>query len=308
VLSLNFGEHAMQNDRSRRAFAEALALLASGSMLSGVLAVPSQGPTTKVCARPKGGAPSPSPRPVHILFDRTTHVPEEARTSCVRAVVELVSRVGAKTFVSLFGGDGPTLIEAIFEGTVPAALSDRELANRRFSLTPAQVKADDVCRAAMPAMLTNALVRGLRTQSGPGGVSPILAAISAVCAQAGAEAAPLSIVFSDGIEHTPPLRTFYGRAPDSLRLPVAEDLIDQLKKSGELPHADGADIFHLAFGLTAPRRDGTRSLRAMNEVAALKAIWNQIYRAAGARSWVFGEPLPPGGLMLASAVQVSTRR
>lgn len=235
----------------------------------------------------------PSPITHKLLVDRTTVVPPDM-IQHVASYVEQLLQPNSRLQVLSFGGVTPNLIreerQIQLPGPWPTA-AQREA--DRWSKAPREIERADKCltrdwaqvqvRAPIEAVMRE-------TDNTLRGRSPVFEAAASACN--GWRDGTL-LLWSDGIEHHGPGRSFYGA--NGLTLPEPDTWITRLKADGLLPDlAQRVAVHHLAIGLSE-ETGAARRIRQYPETAALKKLWRDYWAAASVGSLKFGEPLPVSG-------------
>jgi hypothetical protein len=266
---------------------------------------PAEGPVVPPAATPTPARPcaaedaaSQAGVTTVVLIDQTTALEQTDAQQFVRELDADIRTTGGRVQVLTFGGVSPALLRKAFDGTFPTASAAGTSADL-WSLTPAERRAASDCLAASRRELDAALSRSLGAVDTRGnGHSPVLEAISAVLGRRQDRHGVMRlIVASDAIEHAG--LSFYGSRTDQLRLPPPERVVTELRKLDALPDARQVFVWHVGFGLSGPATDaGLRTLRPPAETAALRRVFDAIWKEAGATAWTYGEPLPPGGFRI----------
>lgn len=225
-----------------------------------------------------------------FLFDCTTAVPPDM-VQRMSNFVESLLQPHARLQVLSFGGVTPNLIREEFQIQMPGprpTSAQREA--DRWSKAPRDIEMAEKCLARDWAQTQVRPQIEAVTQSAdntPRGRSPIFEAVSIACH---GWAGGTLVLWSDGIEHHGPGRSFYGS--HGLAVPEPQAWLSRLRADDLLPDlAQRVAVQHLAVGLSEEPGEARR-IRQFPETAALKQVWRRYWSAVGAHSLVFGEPLP----------------
>jgi predicted small lipoprotein YifL len=234
-----------------------------------------------------------------VLVDRTTVLPAQDRAQLVAELAADIQARGGHVAVFVTGGQGAALLRKVHEGRFPGPAALQQAQAQRWSRTPAEAHQAARCLADRQHALAVALSAALDdVDVSEAGWSPVIEAVRAVLSrQAERQGAQRLVLVSDGIEHAG--LSFYASAADRLRLPPAQKLVDDLKRSDALPDASQVQVFHLGLGLSGAgaknSNGGPRPLRPPAETLALRQLWDRLWQASGAATWTYGEPLPTRG-------------
>lgn len=270
--------------RSRRSFCSAFAAISAAAALSACGKAGSSGTATKAGRDCPAAGTDPHALAVHVLCDRTTHIPPKLAEQIGAAVSTLVQPTDSAS-VLRFGGRQAGLVEIFGEVFLPSAAD-------RFNESPNELRRRAACERQAREQLECAVRDALSHQDhAPDGTSPIFEALATLTAswQQSPPCARLVVLCSDGVAHSDAI-SFLGRAP-ALVLPEPQAMIARLKSLLLLPTGlQRVRVAHVAFG--SPESGPPRA-RSATELARLRGVWDAYWSAAGlTQPVIYGAPMP----------------